>query len=88
MKIREIYNNVVGIPKDGKSRMSYEEFHQAIISAIFEKMPKEKRLDVGDFGMDSITLEKGKNPERWTQEKRLGFNQAISEIKKRIENGV
>jgi hypothetical protein len=51
------------------------------IEDLLKKMPKEKRLDVGNFGVDSITLEKDKKPEIWTQEKRIGYNQALSEIK-------
>ena len=70
MSIREIYNNVAGIPKDGKPRMGYEEFHQAIIDLILEEMPKEKLTDESQLG--SILFNKG-------------FNQAIAAMRERIK---
>ncbi len=70
-QIMEIYNNVAGIPKDGKPRMSYEDFHQAIISIILEKMPKEKLPITNNSG--------------FTLMERVGYNSALAGMRERIE---
>lgn len=41
----------------------------------------KKRLDVGDFGVDSVSFPSG---EIWTQEKRMVFNQALSQVQEMI----
>ena len=80
-EIREIYNNVAGIPKDGKPRMGYEEFHQAIISAIFEKMPKEKGFP-NHFDLCLLS-----NEDRASEEGEInGFNSALAETRERINS--
>jgi len=77
MSIREIYNNVAGIPKDGKPRMGYEEFHQAIISAILEKMPKERK---GRFVVGA------QDTGNWVMtDEAEGFNSALPEMRERIK---
>ena len=50
---------------------------QAFIETEIERLGgMKKRMDVGDFGVDSVSFPSG---EIWTQEKRAGFNQAVSD---------
>lgn len=52
-------------------------FFSSQVQACLEEIEKsKKRMDVGDYGVDSVSYPNG---EIWTNEKRDTFNQALSE---------